>query len=204
MNRKGILFVISGPSGVGKGTVREGLMEKVRNIKNSVSATTRPPRIGEVDGQDYFFISKEKFEKLVEQDEFLEWAHVYSNMYGTPEKFVQQVLDKGIDVLLEIDIQGALQVKKKRPDGVFIFLAPPNIEELTYRLIARGKDSQGSIEQRVKASRAEMSYIDRYDYLVINDDIEDAIKNIESIIIAERSKIKNIKYEVNVNDSSID
>ncbi len=134
---------------------------------------------------------------MIDKNEFLEWAIVYSNMYGTPKKFVQQNLDKGLDVLLEIDIQGALQVKKEMPDGVFIFLAPPDIEELAKRLISRGKDSPDSIEERLKASRDEMEYMDEYDYLVVNEDIDRAISTVQAIIIAERSKIKNIEHEVN-------
>lgn len=197
MSRQGILFVISGPSGVGKGTLREALLKKMPNLKDSISATTRPPRIGEVDGRDYFFLSRDKFQQLIDQDEFLEWATVYSNMYGTPEKFVQNNLNNGIDVLLEIDIQGALQVKAKKPDGIFIFIAPPNIEELNNRLVARGKDSPDSIEERLKACRQEMEHMKEYDYLVINDNIDEAVKVTEAIIIAERSRVKNIKYEVN-------
>ncbi len=197
MNRKGILFVISGPSGVGKGTLKESLLSKNPKLKNSISATTRPARIGEVDGKDYFFLSKDKFQELIDNDELLEWATVYSNMYGTPKKFVQENLENGVDVLLEIDIQGALQVKEKKPDGVFIFLAPPNIEELANRLITRGKDSLNSIEERLRACQSEMDYVREYDYLVVNDDIDEAVSIVQAIIIAEGNKIKNIKYEVN-------
>lgn len=196
MIRNGILFVISGPSGVGKGTITEALLKRNTNLKVSISATTRPPREGEIDGKDYFFISRDRFKQLIEEDEFLEWANVYSNMYGTPRQFVQNNLDNRSDVLLEIDIQGALQVKEKMPDGVFIFIAPPSIEELSYRLIARGKDSHDSIEQRLKACREEMSMMHEYDYMVINDDVDEAVKKIEAIIIAERCKVKNVKYEV--------
>lgn len=196
MTRKGILFVISGPSGVGKGTVTKALIAKNKNLKVSISATTRPPREGEIDGKDYFFISREKFQQLIEEDQFLEWANVYSNLYGTPKDFVQTNLNNNYDVLLEIDIQGALQVKQKMPDGVFIFLAPPSIEELAYRLIGRGKDSHESIEQRLKACRDEMSMMHEYDYVVVNDDVDEAVKKIEAIIIAEGCKVKNVKYEV--------
>lgn len=197
MSRKGILFVISGPSGVGKGTIREALVAKMQDINISISATTRPARAGELDGEHYFFISKEKFQELIKQEEFLEWANVYSNMYGTPRRFVQQKLDEGLDVLLEIDIQGALQVKERMPDGVFIFLAPPNIKELAYRLIARGTDSKSSIEERLEACKQEMSYINEYNYVVVNDDIIEAVRKTEAIIIAERCRVKNIVYEVN-------
>lgn len=196
MNRKGVLFVISGPSGVGKGTIREALIARMSDIIISISATTRIARTGEIDGEDYYFISKEKFHELIVQNEFLEWANVYSNMYGTPRKFVQQKLEQGYDVLLEIDIQGAMQVKKSMPEGVFVFIAPPNVEELAYRLISRGTDSKSSIEERLQACQQEMSYINEYDYVVVNDDINEAVRKTEAIIIAERCKVKNIVYEV--------
>ncbi len=193
MTHNGILFVISGPSGVGKGTLREALLKSTPNLIDSISVTTRPARIGERDGREYFFMDRDKFENLIKQGEFLEWAQVYSNLYGTPKQFVQENLDKGLDVLLEIDIQGAMQVKAKKPDGVFIFIAPPNVEELANRLINRGKDSQDSIAERLKACYDEMEFMREYDYLVINDNISEAIKNLEAIIIAERCKINKDK-----------
>ncbi|NLJ72382.1 MAG: guanylate kinase [Syntrophomonadaceae bacterium] len=193
MTHNGILFVISGPSGVGKGTLREALLKSTPNLIDSISVTTRPARIGERDGREYFFMDRDKFENLIKQEEFLEWAQVYSNLYGTPKQFVQENLDKGLDVLLEIDIQGAMQVKAKKPDGVFIFIAPPNVEELANRLINRGKDSQDSIVERLKACYDEMEFMREYDYLVINDNISEAIKNLEAIIIAERCKINKDK-----------
>ena len=193
MTHNGILFVISGPSGVGKGTLREALLKSTPNLIDSISVTTRPARIGERDGREYFFMDRDKFENLIKQEEFLEWAQVYSNLYGTPKQFVQENLDKGLDVLLEIDIQGAMQVKAKKPDGVFIFIAPPNVEELANRLINRGKDSQDSIAERLKACYDEMEFMREYDYLVINDNISEAIKNLEAIIIAERCKINKDK-----------
>lgn len=193
MTHNGILFVISGPSGVGKGTLRDALLKSTPNLIDSISVTTRPARIGERDGREYFFMDRDKFENLIKQGEFLEWAQVYSNLYGTPKRFVQEKLDKGLDVLLEIDIQGAMQVKAKKPDGVFIFIAPPNVEELANRLINRGKDSQDSIEERLKACYDEMEFMREYDYLVINDNISEAIKNLEAIIIAERCKINKDK-----------
>jgi guanylate kinase len=193
MTRKGILFVISGPSGVGKGTVREALLEGRDDIQVSISASTRPPRSGEIDGRDYFFIDRDTFLKQVEDDQFLEWASVYSNLYGTPREFVVNNLSNGRDVLLEIDIQGALQVKRKMPEGVFIFISPPSIEALAQRLCGRGKDSQQSIEERLAACEQEMQQMGQYDYVVVNDQVEKACAKVEAIIIAERCRIHNLE-----------
>ncbi|SHH12891.1 guanylate kinase [Thermosyntropha lipolytica DSM 11003] len=196
MKRKGILFVISGPSGVGKGTIREALLEKISDIEVSISATTRPPRPGEVHGKDYFFLSGEEFKKMIAEDKFLEWANVYQNFYGTPRDFVIKNLEQGKDVLLEIDIQGAMQVKNKMPEGVFIFIYPPDIQTLAERLCNRGKDSKESIERRLAACAEELRHVKYYDYVVVNDELEWAVKKTEAIIIAERCKIKNIELEV--------
>lgn len=193
MTRKGILFVISGPSGVGKGTVREALLEGRDDIQVSISASTRPPRAGEIEGVDYFFIDRDTFLKKVEDDQFLEWASVYSNLYGTPREFVVDNLSNGRDVLLEIDIQGALQVKRKMPEGVFIFISPPSIEALAQRLCGRGKDSQQSIEERLAACEQEMQQMGQYDYVVVNDQVDKALKKVEAIIIAERCRIHNLE-----------
>lgn len=193
MTRKGILFVISGPSGVGKGTVREALLKGRDDIQVSISASTRPPRPGEIDGVDYFFIDRDTFLKQVEDDQFLEWASVYSNLYGTPRDFVVNNLNNGRDVLLEIDIQGALQVKRKMPEGVFIFISPPSIEALAQRLCGRGKDSKQSIEERLAACEQEMQQMGQYDYVVVNDEVEKALKKVEAIITAERCRIHNLE-----------
>lgn len=190
--KRGILFIISGPSGVGKGTVKENLLTKINDICVSVSATTRMPREGEIEGKDYFFVSHSQFEDMIRKDELLEWAKVYTNMYGTPRDFVEKNLEKGRDVLLEIDIQGALQVKNKMPEGVFIFLAPPNVEELARRLSSRGKDSRESIELRLAACEEEMTHIKYYNYVVINNKVDEAVDNVHSIIKAERCKINNL------------
>jgi guanylate kinase len=192
MNRKGILFVISGPSGVGKGTLKKALLDQTKDLNLSISATTRPARPGEVHGQHYFFMDQAKFREMIEEDAFLEWAQVYSNLYGTPRGFVLNHLQQGRDVLLEIDIQGALQVKEKMPSGVFIFIYPPNLEELAFRLVSRGQDSKDSIEARLAACENELKHIDYYDYLVVNDKIDHALQKITAIIIAERCKIKNL------------
>lgn len=192
---KGSLFVLSGPSGVGKGTVRNALLSTMDDICLSISATTRKPRVNEVDGQDYFFLNKEKFQDWIEHDELLEWATVYKNMYGTPRNFVLQNLQQGKDVLLEIDIQGALQVKKKMPDGVFIFLYPPSLEELARRLCDRGTDSSESIHIRLAECENEMAHIQYYNYVVVNHDVNDAVEKVRSIITAERCKINNLCLE---------
>jgi guanylate kinase len=195
ITRKGILFVISGPSGVGKGTVRSAVLPQVDDMQISISATTRPPREGEIDGQDYFFTTPARFQQMIDNGELLEWASVYGNLYGTPQDFVTAMLSQGNDVLLEIDIQGALQVKKKMPAGVFIFISPPTVEELSRRLCGRGNDSEQSIQIRLGACQEEMSHMKYYDYVVVNDRIEDAVEKVRSIITAERCKRKNLNLE---------
>ncbi len=190
MERTGILFIISGPSGVGKGTVKEAVLKRLNDMKVSISATTRPPRTGETDGQDYFFLPPETFQTMVEQGKFLEWAQVYDNLYGTPQDFVNNNLAGGFDVVLEIDIQGAMQVKAKMPQGVFIFIEPPSIEELAMRLCKRGKDSEESVKKRMASCREEMKHSCYYDYLVINDDLQEAVEKVYAIIVAERCRIR--------------
>lgn len=197
MTRKGILFVMSGPSGVGKGTIKKAVLSRINGIKSSVSVTTRTPRAGEIDTQDYFFKNEQDFAQMVQNDELLEWAQVYSHHYGTPRSFVSENIEKGNDVLLEIDIQGAMQVKEKQPEGVFIFIAPPGRNELAARLGARGKDSRESIKERLDAVNWEMEHLKYYDYTVVNDKLEDAVTKVLSIITAERCKVKYIKdFEV--------
>ncbi|MGE5391667.1 MAG: guanylate kinase [Deltaproteobacteria bacterium] len=187
----GILFVISGPSGVGKGTIREALLARASDIADSISATTREPRSGEIPGKDYFFLNEPDFCKLIEQDMLLEWAEVYGKFYGTPRDFVMETLADGRDVLLEIDVQGARQVKAKMPEGVYIFISPPSAEELEARIKARGKDSSESIARRMIAFRDEMTFLPGYDYEVVNDDLETAINKVVAIVTAERCRIKN-------------
>lgn len=188
--RTGILFVISGPSGVGKGTIKQALLPQIGDIEDSISATTREPRSGEVSGRDYFFLSETEFRRLIEMDMLLEWAEVYGRLYGTPREFVMETLAGGRDVLLEIDVQGARQVKSKMPEGVYIFISPPTMEELETRLRTRGKDSAQSIERRIAACRDEMSFLPEYDYEVVNDELETAINKVVSIVVAERCRIK--------------
>ncbi len=168
------------------------LMQEARNkdIVYSVSATTRKPRKGEVDGENYHFIEKEKFEDMIEKDEFLEYAHVHTNYYGTPRGFVMEQVQSGEIVLLEIDVQGALQIKNNYDEAVFVFLLPPTMEELKSRIIKRGTESEEDIERRYKNAFKEIEFLGKYDYFVVNNTIEDAVKDIESIIKAEKLRVK--------------
>lgn len=182
------LYVISGSSGVGKGTVLKGFMAKHPDFMLSISCTTRKPREGELDGVNYFFLSKEDFMHSVEQDKFLEWAEFAGNCYGTKKKFVQQCLDDGKNVILEIETNGALQVKKKMPEAVLIFIAPPSIEELEQRLRGRHTEDEETIQKRLHEVKKELECAKKYDYRVINDDVDNAINELEKIIAGEQEK----------------
>jgi len=189
-NRKGLLLVISGPAGVGKGTINISLISRNSDIRMSVSATTRPPRPGEIDGVHYFFKTEEEFQKMIESGAFLEYMHVFNtHFYGTPKSFVEQELDEGRSVILEIDVQGAMRVKAAYPDAVLIFIAPPSMSELKSRLIHRGTESSEAIERRFETAYHEMELVDRYDYVVVNDILDLAIARTEDIIVAERCKV---------------
>lgn len=196
---KGFLLIVSGPAGTGKGTVCKELLDRNDDIIYSISATTREPRVGEEDGVNYFFTAKEKFEDMVEKDEFLEYAHVHTNYYGTPKQFVVDQVERGEIVLLEIDVQGALQIKQNYSEAVFIFLLPPTMEELKSRIIKRGTESNEDIERRYKNAFKEIEFLGKYDYFVVNNEIKDAVADIESIIRAERLRVKrhaNLKEEI--------
>ena len=196
MKDRGVLVVISGPSGAGKGTICKALLEKRKNLFVSVSATTRDPREGEIDGVNYHFLSKEAFMQKVEKDEFLEWAEVHGNLYGTPKLNIYELLESGKNVILEIDIQGALQVKKNCKEGVFVFIMPPSMEELKKRIIGRGSETPESLELRFQTAYKEINYISKYNYCVVNDKVEDAIKKVENIILAEECRIDKMKINI--------
>ncbi|GAX90428.1 guanylate kinase [Effusibacillus lacus] len=190
MVQKGLLVVLSGPSGAGKGTVCKALAPVMPDMGYSISCTTRQPREGEVEGVNYFFKTREEFKRMMEQDELLEWAEVYGNYYGTPLHYVEEQIAMGKNVLLEIEMQGAMQVKKKYPNGVFIFLIPPSLEELKKRILGRGTETEESFNLRFGAAAGEMKYINEYDYVVVNDEVEKAVDRIRSIITAELCSVK--------------
>ncbi|WP_438453629.1 guanylate kinase [Staphylococcus pseudintermedius] len=191
---KGLLIVLSGPSGVGKGTVRKRIFDDPHtSYKYSISMTTRQMREGEQDGVDYFFKTREEFEKLIETDEFIEYAEYVGNYYGTPVQYVKDTMNAGHDVFLEIEVEGAKQVRKKFPDALFIFLAPPSLDHLTERLIGRGTESKEKIESRVKEAKKEVEMMNLYDYVVVNDEVDLAKDRIQSIVEAEHLKRERIE-----------
>ena len=187
--QKGLLVIISGASGTGKGTVCKKLLAENPNIFYSISATTRKPRQGEVDGREYYFITVDEFKTWIAEEKFLEYAEVYGNFYGTPIHKIEERLRRGEDVLLEIDIQGALNVMKKRPDGVYIFLLPPSLEELKNRITGRGSESPETLERRFQAATSEIATGKKYQYAVVNDTVEAAVAKIQNILAAERCKV---------------
>lgn len=190
---KGFLLVLSGPSGVGKGTVSEALMKSSDDIVFSTSLTTRSPRPNEVDGENYYFVSMDEFEEMIENDELLEYAKVHDNYYATPKDFVFEEIEKGEIVLLEIDVQGALQVKKRYKNAIFIFLLPPNMGELRGRIEKRGTEEKDVIDLRFNNAFKELDFVGEYDYFVVNDTVEQAVADIKNIIAAERLRVKRYK-----------
>lgn len=193
MTERGLLIVFSGPSGVGKGTVRQEIFSTPdHKFEYSVSMTTRQKRPGEVDSVDYFFRTREEFEELIKNGQMLEYAEYVGNYYGTPLTYVNETLDKGIDVFLEIEVQGALQVKKKVPDGVFIFLTPPDLDELKDRLVGRGTDSEEVIRQRIERAKEEIALMREYDYAVVNDEVPLAAERVKRIIEAEHFRVERV------------
>lgn len=193
MSKRGMLIVLSGPSGVGKGTVRKALFSQPGNdFQYSVSMTTRQPRPGEVNGKDYFFVSKEEFEQHIREGQMLEYAKYVDNYYGTPLKYINNTLDEGKDVFLEIEVNGAMQVRSKCPDGVFIFLTPPDLMELRQRLIHRGTDSMEVINKRIHKAFGEIQMMQNYDYAVVNDQVDNAVTKIKDIIRSERLRVPRV------------
>ncbi|TFB23263.1 guanylate kinase [Filobacillus milosensis] len=194
-DEQGILFILSGPSGVGKGTVRKQLFEEDSELQYSISVTTRQPREGEQNGIDYFFKSREQFEEMIEQDELIEYAEYVGNYYGTPKQYVKDTLESGKDVFLEIEVQGAMKVRESFPQGVYIFLFPPSLEELKNRIIGRGTESEDLIRNRLMEAKKEIDMMDAYDYVVVNDEIERAVRRIQSIVVSEHCKRERVSKQ---------
>ena len=195
---RGSLIILSGPSGAGKGTIYNELLKHDSNLRFSVSMTTRKPRDGEVNGKDYFFVTVEEFKKEIENDSFLEYALVHGNYYGTLKKEVERDLDNGNDVILDIDIQGAVNIKAKKEDGIFIFIMPPSMRELKNRLVKRGTETKDKLIERFKNAYKEVNEMSKYNYVVINDEVDLAVKKIEAILIAERCRVDRIEeFDVN-------
>ncbi len=187
---KNILFVISAPSGAGKTTLWKKLISELKDIRRSISVTTRQPRKGEKNGRDYHFVSEEDFKRMIENDELIEWAEVHGHYYGTLRKNIEKAQKEGYDLILEIDVQGGMNIKKTGLDAVFIFILPPSFEELKRRLKKRKDLKENEIEKRLKNAEEEMKYVSEYDYCIINDRLERAYNELKSIVIAERLKVK--------------
>lgn len=193
MPEKGLLIVLSGPSGVGKGTVRQAIFEREGNaFEYSISMTTREMRSGEIEGVDYFFRTRTEFEDKIKKGDMLEYAEYVGNYYGTPLDYVNETLEKGIDVFLEIEVQGAMQVKSKVREGVFIFLAPPDLDELRARIVGRGTDELSVIDRRMKVAKEEIEMMANYDYVVVNDQVDAAVDRIKAIIATEHYRVDRV------------
>ncbi|WP_078554776.1 guanylate kinase [Bacillus alkalicellulosilyticus] len=194
---KGLLIVLSGPAGVGKGTVCGALRNENTEIQYSVSATTREPRAGEVDGVNYFFKSREEFESMIENNQLLEHAEYVGNYYGTPIDYVKQTIEEGTDIILEIEVQGALKVRERFPEGVFIFLMPPSLAELRKRIQGRGTETAEIIDRRMTVAKEEIDMMKKYDYVVENDEVALAVERIKAIVTAEHCKRERLieKYK---------
>ncbi|MEA3328457.1 MAG: guanylate kinase [Candidatus Omnitrophota bacterium] len=190
MAKQGLLIVVSAPSGSGKTTLCKKLVSACSDARHSISATTRPVRKGERNGRDYFFLTAEEFKKRKQNKEFLEWARVFGEYYGTPRKFIKESTRKGKDVVLNIDVQGALQIKRLDPEAVFIFVLPPSLKILEQRLRKRKKDSAQEISKRLRLAKTEISRIDNYDYVIVNKSINDSFRRLLAIVTAEKCKIK--------------
>lgn len=192
-NNNGLFIVISGPSGAGKGTICEQLLQRDKNLWKSISLTTRKPRPTDQEGIDYFFVTKEEFQKAITNNELLEYAEFSDNFYGTPKSIVLEKLNQGIDAILEIEINGALQIKEKYPDALFIFIVPPSMEELKDRLKKRGTETEEVILKRFQRAYQEINELTKYNYVVVNDQVETAVKKVEAIILAEKCRVDRIE-----------
>ena len=197
--KTGTLIVLSGPSGAGKGTICNELLKQVDTLNLSISMTTRSPRESEVDGKDYYFVTKEQFEEYIAKGNFLEYAKVHGdNYYGTPKNKVEEILSSGRDIILEIDIQGALEVKEKMEEGIFIFIMPPSMRELKDRLVKRNTESKDKIIERFKNAYKEINEVTKYNYIVINDEVQNAVDKVKAIILAEKCRVDRIEdFELN-------
>jgi guanylate kinase len=185
---KGTLVILSAPSGTGKSTICRKLLQKRKDLRYSISCTTRQPRPGEKDGKHYFFLTRDEFKRKIRRSEFLEWAIVHDEYYGTPRRFIEETLNTGASIMLAIDVQGAAAIRRKMPDAVLVFVTPPSIEALRERLAAR-RDASESVAKRLANSKDEMSAAKNYDYIVVNDDLEKAVEHIEAILVAESLKV---------------
>ena len=194
--RKGCLIVVSGPSGAGKGTVCNAFLRAYPEVAYSISATTRAPRDGERDGVNYYFLDRAAFERMIAEGELLEWAEVYGNYYGTPLKKIEEKLAAGTDILLEIDTQGAMNVRKKFPEGIYVFILPPSLAELEKRLRGRGTDAEEVVARRLAAAAGEIAVAKEYTYTVVNDQVENAVKTISAIVTAEHARTGNHLAEI--------
>lgn len=192
MEKQGILFVVSAPSGTGKTSLCREMTIKLPNLTHSVSYTTRSPRANEVDGREYFFVNETRFREMIERNEFAEWAEVHGNLYGTHNGHLLDIMNRGEDILLDIDSQGAIQMKKRFKDGVFIYILPPSFEVLKSRLTDRGSESTEEIRKRLKKAKEEIWNYREYYYIVVNDDFKKALNDLKSIIIAERIKMRRM------------
>ena len=193
MKNKGMIIIVSAPSGAGKTSICDALIKSDKNIVYSVSTTTRTPRKGEKNGREYFFVDDKKFKEMVKKNMFVEWAKVHDHFYGTSKKVLEQTINKGKDILLDIDVQGAVKIKKQYKDALMIFITTPTLKILKERLIKRNKDSMSVIKTRLENAKKELTYLPKYDYLILNDKLDKSIEQAKSIICAERLSIKRNK-----------
>ncbi|MDD2524466.1 MAG: guanylate kinase [Endomicrobiaceae bacterium] len=191
--RKGMIIIVSAPSGAGKTSISDAVIKNDKDVVYSISTTTRAPRKGEKNGREYFFVNEETFKNMIGENKFAEWAKVHGNYYGTSKQSLEQTIDRGKDILLDIDVQGAVKIKKQYKSAVMLFIMTPSLKILKDRLIKRNKDSLETIKIRLANAKKEISYMEKYDYLVLNDKLDISIKNVQSIICAERLSIKRNK-----------